>query len=444
MKTFQLLKMRRFLPLFLTQFLGAFNDNIYKNALLIMIMYQGAPLYGIDTNQLVIISTGIFILPFFIFSALAGQLADKYEKSLLIQRIKLLEIIIMSLAVISFYFQHIMSLIILLFFMGTQSALFGPIKYSILPQHLDKNELLSGNGLIEMGTFLAILLGTILGGLIIAIKPYGLLIIASLVVIFAIVGWIASRFIPLASAPEPKLLLNWNLVSETWHLMSYIRENRSVLIATLGNAWFWFIGATFLSQFPAYSKTILMGDEHIVTLLLFMFSIGIGIGSVSCDLLSRRTTSLGLVPLGAIGITLFSIDVYFASQYFTTMLISTQQINFQQFFAYGFATWRLLIDLISIGIFGGFYIVPLYVILQQRSQPAHRSRLIAANNIISALFMVISSLITIVLLSFSVTIPQIFLIVGIASAVVTMLLFIAMPEFIEQFIRWLKSYQSRN
>lgn len=439
MNTFHLLKTRRFLPLFLTQFLGAFNDNVYKNALLIMIMYQGTQLYSLDANQLVTFSAGIFILPFLLFSALAGQLADKYEKSLLIQKIKLLEIVIMSLAILGFYFQHVLSLIILLFLMGTQSALFGPVKYGILPQHLRENELVSGNGFIEMGTFLAILLGTILGGIVIAIKPYGSLMIAFLVVFFALLGWLSSRAIPTAQPPAPQLVLNWNLVVSTWHMMSYIKENRSILIATLGNAWFWFVGATFLSQFPAYSKTILLGDEHIVTLLLFMFSIGIGIGSTSCDILSRRTSSVGLVPLGAIGISLFAIDVYFASQYFTTVAIETQPIHLQQFFSYGFATWRLLIDLILIGIFGGFYIVPLYVILQQRSQPEHRSRLIAANNVLSALLMVTSSLVTVLLLKFSITIPQIFLIIGISNIIITSLLFINMKEFIEQFILWFRS-----
>jgi len=442
MNTINLLKVRRFLPLFLTQFLGAFNDNIYKNALLILIMYQNAQAYGIETNQLVTLCAGLFILPFFLFSALAGQLADKYEKSFLIQRIKLLEIIIMSLAVVAFYFQHIMALIILLFFMGAQSALFGPIKYGILPQHLHKNELVSGNGLIEMGTFLAILLGTILGGVIIAIKPHGTLIISILVVIFALLGWLTSRAIPTAPAPAPQLSFNWNFISETWHMMSYIRENRSILIATLGNAWFWFVGITFLSQFPAYSKTILMGDEHLVTLLLFMFSIGIGIGSTSCDMLSRRTSSLGLVPLGAIGMSLFSIDIYFTSQSYLAMTTTEQLIDLSQFFAYGFVSWRLLIDLILIGVFGGFYIVPLYVILQERSNPAHRSRLIAANNVVSALFMVISSLSTVILINFAMTIPQIFLLVGIVSAMVTTLLFILMPEFIKQFIRWLKSMRN--
>jgi MFS family permease len=283
MSQFQLIKSRRFLPLFCTQFLGAFNDNVYKNALIILITFQATSLYGLDSNMLVVISGGIFILPFFLVSATAGQLADKYEKSVLIQRIKILEIVIMVLAVIGFYFNSIFMLMLLLFLMGAQSTLFGPLKYGILPQHLQVEELVGGNGLISMGTFLAILLGTILGGLLISIPEYGGYIVAIMVVFFAGLGFIASLFIPKAEAAEPEIQLNWNIFSQTVKTMGYALENKMVFVSILAISWFWFVGSTYLYQVPAYSKTILGSNNEVVTLLLTTFSIGIGLGAMMCE-----------------------------------------------------------------------------------------------------------------------------------------------------------------
>jgi MFS family permease len=432
MNQFQLLQSRRFLPLFGTQFLGAFNDNVYKNALVILIIFQGSTLYGIDTNIIVTLSAGIFILPFFLFSAIAGQVADKYEKSFLIRRIKILEIIIMSFAVVGFYLESIAMLIVLLFLMGTQSTLFSPLKYSILPQHLEERELTGGNGLLSMGTFLAILLGTILGGILVSIAPYGPFFIAGVVVILAILGFLGSLWIPEALAPDPKIKIRWNFVSQTFKIIQYAGENRSVFIAVLAISWFWFVGATYLSQVPAYSKNILGSDNQVVTLLLAMFSVGIGLGSLMCEKLSKGHIELGLVPLGAIGITLFSIDIYFASQHFVALSLPQGEMNASQFLAIS-GSWRVLMDLVLIGLFGGFYVVPLSATIQHRSNPAHRAQIIAAGNILNAFFMVVSALATVGMLHFGFSIPEIFLSLGVLSAIVIGLLFLLLPEFVERF-----------
>lgn len=435
MNQFQLLQSRRFLPLFLTQFLGAFNDNVYKNALIILITFQGTSVYGLESNMLVVVSGGIFILPFFIVSATGGQLADKYEKSMLTQRVKLLEIVIMSFAVIGFYLNSVPMLMALLFLMGTQSTLFGPLKYGILPQHLQENELIGGNGLMSMGTFLAILLGTILGGLLISIESYGPYLIAIMVVIFALLGFITSLFIPQAEAADPGIKLNWNIFSQTLKVMSYALENKSVFIAIIAISWFWFVGSTYLYQVPSYAKSILGSNNQVVTLLLTMFSVGIGLGSMMCEKLSGGRIELGLVPLGAIGITLFSIDFYLASQHFVALALPEGQMNASQFFA-TVGSWRVLIDLVLIGLFGGFYIVPLNAMVQRRSNPHHRARIIAANNILNGLFMVASTLVTVGMLSSGFSIPQIFLSLAILNAIVTSILFMLLPEFIDRFGAW--------
>ncbi len=437
MNQFKLLQSKRFLPLFATQFLGAFNDNVYKNALVILIIFQGSTLYGIDTNYIVTLSAGIFILPFFLFSATAGQLADKHEKSMLIRYIKILEIMIMSFAFIAFYFESILMLIVLLFLMGTQSTLFSPLKYSIVPQHLADHELTGGNGLLSMGTFLAILLGTILGGIVVSLESYGPLIIAGIVVILAILGFLTSLFIPKAESAAPDLKINWHIISQTFKIMQYARENRSVFIAIIAISWFWFIGATYLSQVPAYSKSTLGSNNEVVTLLLTMFSVGIGLGSLMCEKMSKGRIELGLVPLGAMGIILFSIDIYFASQYFVALSLPEAQMNASQFLEIS-SSWRVLVDLMLIGLFGGFFIVPLNAMIQKRTVPDTRARVIAASNILNALFMVISALATVGMLLLGFNIPQIFLFLGLLTIGVTGILFLWLPEFIQRFKAWVR------
>jgi MFS family permease len=437
MNQFGLLKHNRFLPLFCTQFLGALNDNVFKNAIVILIAFSLADKMGANGSILVIIAAGIFILPFFLFSATAGQLADKFEKSMLIRRVKIVEIVIMCLASVGFYLMSAPILLTVLFFMGTQSTLFGPLKYSILPQHLLEGELLGGNGMIQMGTYMAILLGTILGGVLISADPNGSLYVSMVIVLLATAGWIASRSIPEAVAPEPTLCINWNFITETCRIIKYAREDRTVFWAIIGISWFWFYGATFLSLVPSYTRDVLSADERIATLILTAFSIGIGTGSLLCEKLSHRHINLGLVPIGAIGLTLFATDLSF---------ISLPAIEFSEgntlltagMFLDHFNHWRVLIDLSMIGLSGGLYMVPLYALVQQRSNPCHRSRIIAANNIINAFFMVISAILMIVLISVEIAIPEIFLIIAVLNLVVMTMISMKESEFFNQFIKYIR------
>ena len=437
MNQFGLLKHNRFYPIFCTQFLGALNDNVFKNAIVILIVFTLADELGTNGSILVIVAAGIFILPFFLFSATAGQLADKFEKSMLIRRIKLAEIVIMCIASVGFYFMSAPLLLTVLFFMGTQSTLFGPLKYSILPQHLSEDELLGGNGMIQMGTYMAILLGTIIGGVLIAMDPNGSLYVSFVIVLLAMAGWVASRSIPEAVAPEPRLPVNWNFITETCRIIKYSREDRTVFWAIIGISWFWFYGATFLSLVPTYTRDVLIADERIATLMLTAFSIGIGTGSLLCEKLSRRKINLGLVPIGAIGLTLFATDLSFIPLPEIEFSGANTLLTAGMFLEY-FNHWRILIDLSMIGLSGGLYMVPLYALVQQKSNPCHRSRIIAANNIINALFMVISAVSIILLISAGIEIPEVFLIVAVLNLFIMAMIFQKESEFLNQFIKYIR------
>lgn len=437
MKQFGLLKHNRFLPIFCTQFLGALNDNVFKNAIVILIAFSLADKMGANGSILVIIAAGIFILPFFLFSATAGQLADKFEKSMLIRRVKIAEIVIMCLASVGFYLMSAPILLTVLFFMGTQSTLFGPLKYSILPQHLLEDELLGGNGMIQMGTYMAILLGTILGGVLISSDPNGSLYVSIVIVLLATAGWVSSRSIPEAIAPEPTLCINWNFITETCRIIKYAREDRTVFWAIIGISWFWFYGATFLSLVPSYTRDVLSADERIATLMLTAFSIGIGTGSLLCEKLSHKHINLGLVPIGAVGLTLFATDLSFISLPAIELSEGNTLLTASMFLDH-FNHWRVLIDLSMIGLSGGLYMVPLYALVQQRSNPCHRSRIIAANNIINAFFMVISAILMIVLISVGIEIPEIFFIIAILNLVVMTMISIKESEFLNQFIKYIR------
>jgi len=428
---FKLLTEQRFLPLFITQFLGALNDNVLKNAMVILIAFQGAKLSSASPSLMVNVCAGLFILPFFLFSATSGQLADKYEKSKLVRLVKILEIGIMVIAAVGFWLPSLPWLLVSLFLMGMHSTLFGPIKYSILPQHLYENEMIGGNGLIESGTFLAILLGTILGGTLIAQGEYGAHLAAGTCMVIAVVGYVASRRIPLAPAPEPEMAINWNPFTETWRNLAALKQNRTVFLSILGISWFWFYGAIFLSQFPAFAKDFLGGSEGVVTLLLAIFSIGIGVGSLLCEKLSGHKVEPGLVPLGSIGLTVFATDLWFFSPEAGAIGLSVGEFIVQP------GSIHILFDLVLIGIFGGFYCVPLYALMQTRSDASHRSRIIAANNIMNAAFMVVAALLAISLLSFGLTVPQIFLLTGILNAGVAIYIYTVTPEFINRFIAWI-------
>ena len=420
-----------FAPLFWTQFLGAFNDNVYKNALILLITFKAATYTSISADILIPLSGGIFILPFFLFSALAGQLADKFEKSKLIRYVKLAEINIMLLAALGFYFENIWFLLTVLFLMGCQSSLFGPVKYSILPQHLNEEGLLKGNGLIEMGTFLAILLGTLVGGILIMLEGYGSLYISVLVIAIAASGWLSSLKIPLAESANQTLHINWNILKETWIILLAATRTRLLFGSILAISWFWFIGATILAILPGFTKNILHGNEQVVTLLLALFSIGIGIGSMIAGKSKTLRKSIKWVIVGSAGITFICLDLYWISDRLVDsyhvadshgMQIETQFLGWKNMFD-NHLTIHVLIDVLLLGLFGGMYIVPLYVILQEHSAIKTRSRTIAANNISNALFMVVSAVLTMLLLKEGVSLYTLFALLGIVNLLIFIFLY---------------------
>ena len=427
-----LLKATRFAPLFGTQFLGAFNDNLYKNALVVLLTFQAAQWTSLAPELLANLAAGIFILPFFLFSATAGQLADKYDKAWLARLTKILEIAIMGIAVAGFWLHSLSVLMVALFLLGLQSALFGPVKYAILPQHLHPDELIGGNALIEAGTFIAILVGTLAGGLLAgAVSQPMWIAIGGLLV--AVLGYLASRGIPVAPPPAPDLRVSLNPISETWHNINFARSNRSVFLSILGISWFWLYGALFLAQFPAYTKFVLGGGEATVTLLLAVFTVGIGAGSMLCERMSGKRVEIGLVPFGSIGLTLFGLDLYFASP---EGVAAAAPLALQTLLGLA-STWHVLFDLLMLGAFGGFFIVPLYALVQVRSAEAQRARIIAANNILNALFMVVGALGAAALLGAGLSIPALFGIAALLNAAVAIYIYGLVPEFLLRFMAWL-------
>ena len=429
---FSLLKERRFAPFFGVQFLGALNDNVFKQALVILLTYSTARYTTMSTDILQNLAQALFVLPFFLFSATAGQLADKYEKSRLISITVAIELCCMALGAAGFFLHSLPLLFAALFLGGIQSALFGPVKYAILPQHLKESELVGGNGMVEMGTSVAILVGMMLGGWLVAQEGWGVTAAAFVTMGISATGFLLSRFIPLAPAADPSLRINWNPLTETWRNFQFMRGNRTVFLSVLGISWFWFYGSIFLTQFPNLSKDILSGQESVVTLLLIVFSIGIGVGSLLCERLSGHKVEIGLVPFGSIGMTLFGIDLYFA----LAAHLQHEPMALLQFLQDA-GHWRILGDLFLIGLFGGFYIVPLYALIQIRSEPSHRSRIIAGNNILNALFMVAAAGIAIGLFSLGFTIPQLLLATALMNAVVALYIYRLVPEFLMRFIVWL-------
>jgi 1-acyl-sn-glycerol-3-phosphate acyltransferase len=429
---FRLLAERRFGPFFGVQFLGAMNDNVFKQALVILLAYQTASFTTMSSDTLQNVAQALFILPFFLFSATSGQLADKYEKSRLITVTVAIELAVMALGAAGFFLQSLTLLLGALFLGGVQSTLFGPVKYAILPQHLRETELVGGNGLVEMGTSVAILAGMMLGGWLVIQPGWGIAGVALATMALSALGIVLSRAIPLAPAADPGLRINWNPLTETWRNLEFTSGNRTVFLAVLGISWFWFYGSMFVTQFPNLSKNVLLGTEEVVTLLLIMFSIGIGVGSLLCERLSGHKVEIGLVPFGSIGLTVFGVDLYFAIP------------QGAQHAPYGIAElardpayWRTLADLVLIGIFGGFYIVPLYAMIQSRSDPAHRSRIIAGNNILNAVFMVVAAVLAIGLFAAGLTIPQILLVTAIMNAAVAVYIYTLVPEFLMRFLVWM-------
>ena len=429
---FQLMRETRFRPFFFTQFLGAFNDNVFKTALITLVTFRAGQLTSLDGKTLATLLPGLFILPFFLFSATSGQIADKFEKSMLARLTKVFEIAIMLLAAWGFMVNGFWQLVAALFLMGAQSTLFGPVKYAYLPQHLRQEELVGGNGMIEMGTFVAILVGEIFGAWL-ATSNFGPLLTSSVVVVTAIAGYWTSRGIPHSPAADPELRINWNPISETWRNLRFAYGNRTVWLSLLGISWFWFYGATVLAQFPTFSKEVLHGDESVFILLLTVFSFGIGLGSLLCEKLSGGQVEIGLVPFGAIGLTLFGVDLYWAS---AGVAPSGEVYDFLRSLSDP-RHWRVMLDIMLLGLFGGFYIVPLYALIQTRSEKSHQSRVIAANNILNALFMVISAGVSMGLFALGLSIPQLFLATALFNVVVAVYIYRLVPEFLIRFVVWI-------
>ena len=428
---FKLLGQRRFAPFFVTQFLGALNDNVFRNGLVILVTFQGALVLNMNHSQLANTAGALFILPYFLFSATAGQIADKYEKSMLMRRVKSLEIGLMLIAAAALWTESYPMLLVVLFLMGCQSTLFGPVKFAYLPQQLMPGELIGGNALVGAGTFVAIILGLIIGGLTVAVDPSKHSLLAFSLVGIALFGYIASRQVPITAAADPDLKIRTNAWTETWRIIGYAREDRTVFLSILGISWFWFFGSAMTLQIPAYTLDILRGNEAVTTMLLVAFAVGVGIGSLLCERMSDHRIELGLVPFGSIGLSLFAIDLYFVQPEAFGSPVTT----ITEFLARP-GSWHLLADLALLGAFGGFYSVPLYALIQRRSKRQHLSRIIAANNIINAIFMVAASLMSILLLNAGVSIPQLFLIIAGLNIIVAIYIYSLLPEFMMRFLAW--------
>jgi len=435
---FKLLAKRRFLPFFLTQFLGAFNDNLFRNAVVVSLTFGLAA--SANAGVLANVSQGLFILPFFLFSALSGQLADKYEKSRLIRQTRLAEVVLMCCGAVALYVGQVSILLGVIFLLGVLATIFGPLKYSLMPQHLRQSELVGGNALVDAGTFIAILVGTIVGGLLAptsdAAAPSGgqAHLTASLTMVgVAVLMYLAARAIPRAEATDPGLKINFNPITSTWDVIRFAARTRAIFLSLLGISWFWLVGALLLAQLPAYARDVVGGDKTVYTLLLAAFSIGTAVGSLACERLSGHKVEIGLVPLGSFGMTVCLLDLYF--EHPGVHAAGTAIITWKEFLSAG--GWDIALDCALIGVFGGLFIVPLYALILQRSAESHRARIIACNNIMNAGFMVIAALLAIVWLEvLHFTIPQLFILAAVLNAIVAAYIFTLVPEFLMRFLSW--------
>ncbi|MFN7221624.1 MAG: MFS transporter [Burkholderiales bacterium] len=430
---FALLGERRFAPFFWTQFLGAGNDNIFKFAFTVLATYQAASWGGLDPKLAGPVIGALFILPFVLFSATAGQLADKYDKAPLTKLVKDLEIAFMVVIAAGFIW-HLPTLLFLgVFLMGCHSTLFGPVKFAYLPQHLHDTELTGGNGMIEMGTFTAILLGSMAGGFLVKLGDSGVLWVAGVSLFVAVLGRVTAHFVPASPPPDPGLKVNWNPVTETWRNLKIAHRNPTVFHSLIGNSWFWFMGSIFLTSLTGFAKEVLGGDELVVLLLMGLFTAGIGIGCMLCEKLSGHKIEIGLVPFGSIGMTVFSIDLYFASR----GLAPSGALSGVGSFVSQWSNVRVMADLFFMAMFAGFYSVPLYAMMQARAEPDYRARIIAANNILNALFMVLASVMAALLMKSGLSLPELYLVVGIMNFAVAAYIFLLIPEFLMRFLVWM-------
>lgn len=430
---FTLLGQRRFAPFFWTQFGGAGNDNLFKFAFTVLVAYRAEAGSALSAGLMVNLIAGLYILPFVLFSATAGQLADKFDKAALMRRVKTLEIAIMLLALWGFVAASLPALLVCAFGMGLHSTLFGPAKYAYLPQHLSTAELTGGNGITEMGTFVAILLGNLAGGLLMTFDR-GPLLAGLACVGVALLGWTAARFIPATAAVEPGLRINWNPFTETARNLRLAATDRTVLQALLAISWMWFYGVAFLTQFPVFARHVLGGDEAVASLLLAVFSVGVGLGSLACEALARGRVEIGLVPLGAIGMTAFGVDLYFA----TRGLPHGAALQGVAAFVRDPAHWRVMADLFLLSASAGIYSVPLYTLIQHHTPATHRARVVAANNILNALYMVVCSGYCAALLVAGTSVPLVLLSVALLNALAGIWLVWRQPVYGRRFVAWLR------
>jgi MFS family permease len=427
---FALLTQRRFAPFFGAQFLGAFNDNLFKTALVTAITFDAASWTDLNVGLLNNLIAGLFILPFVLASATAGQIADKTDKAFLMRAVKLMEIAIMVIAAFGWAMHNLWLLVAAVVGMGLHSTIFGPVKHSYLPQHLSKPELIGGNGMVQMGTFVGILTGQLLGAAAMALGGTGVTVIVVATIAVALLGLLLTLLVPSSPPAAPDLVISRNVFAESIRNLRFSAANRDVFIAMLANSWFWFFGAMILAQFPVYARDILHGAPEVFAVLLTAFSIGIGAGSLMCERLSGGRLHLGLVPIGALGLSLFGIDLYFAStQAMPAQVTAASLLVGEQF--------RILLDCFLLGAFGGIYVVPLFALIQTRSEPSHLSRTIGGMNILNALFMVVAALIAMVLLSIGLSVPGIFLFTAMANFALLILLCAVQPEYLREARRWL-------
>ena len=428
-----MLRENRFAPFFWTQFLGAMNDNVFKIGFTSLLTYQAVLFGGIDSKSAAFLISAIFIVPFVLFSATSGQISDKFDKAFMIRLVKTFEIAVMLVGALGFYLHSVALLYFCTFCMGLHSTVFGPVKYAYLPQHLSRAELVGGNGMVEMGTFVAILIGTIVGGAAAALGGHGAALLGGSCIALALLGRLVSAKVPVSPAAQADLVINWNPFSETWRNLKLAHADRTVFLALMGISWLWFVGATYLTSFFNFAKFVLSGNADVVTVLLATFSLGIGLGSLMCERMSGRGIEIGLVPFGSIGMSVFGIDLYFASR--GAPLLS--HLSGVSEFLLQPSHWRVLADLFLLAMFGGFYSVPLYALIQTRSQPSHRARIIAANNILNALLMILSALMALALTAIGFTIPQLFLTTALLNVLVAIFIYAQVPEFLLRFVMWL-------
>ena len=427
---FALLTQRRFAPFFGAQFLGAFNDNLFKTALVTAITFDAASWTDLNVGLLNNLIAGLFILPFVLASATAGQIADKTDKAILMRAVKLMEIAIMVIAAFGWAMHNLWLLVAAVVGMGLHSTIFGPVKHSYLPQHLSKQELIGGNGMVQMGTFVGILTGQLLGAAAMALGATGVTVIVVATIAVAVLGLLLTLMVPSSPPAAPDLVISRNVFAESARNLRFSAANREVFIAMLANSWFWFFGAMILAQFPVYARDVLHGMPEVFAVLLTAFSVGIGAGSLMCERLSGKRLHLGLVPIGALGLSLFGIDLYFASTAILPAQVTAASLLLGEQF-------RILLDCFLLGAFGGIYVVPLFALIQTRSEASHLSRTIGGMNILNALFMVVAALIAMVLLSIGLSVPGIFLFTALANFALLMLLCVVQPEYLREARRWL-------